>query len=54
MIKAVIVERGDTLSHIAERMLGDWSKWTVLASFNKLANPHMIRPGDVIKIPGKV
>lgn len=51
-VKAVvIVEKGDTLSHIAERFLGRALAWPVLARLNQLRNPHLIFPGQVIQLP---
>ena len=43
-----VVERGDTLSHIAR--LYD-TTWPVLAEYNALTNPHLIFPRQVIRIP---
>lgn len=42
------VKAGDTLSHIANRYGISWRK---LAEYNKLANPHLIRVGQQIRIP---
>lgn len=51
VIAAVIVEKGDTLSEIAERELGRASAWRWIAAFNRLANPHLILPGQIIVLP---
>lgn len=45
---AVIVEKGDTLSEIAERELGRASGWKLLAMMNQIPDPHLIHPGDLI------
>lgn len=50
---AVIVEKGDTLSAIAERELGRASGWKLIAKLNPRLrdNPHLIHPGDIIALP---
>lgn len=45
-----IVKRGDTLSSIATTFN---TTYQVLASYNKIKNPNIIRVGQVIKIPTK-
>jgi nucleoid-associated protein YgaU len=42
-----IVQEGDTLSHIGE---GTGHSWRTLAQLNNLENPHLIFPGQVIKL----
>lgn len=49
-----IVQKGDTLSEIADRLLGDPKKWQELADKNNIANEYLIQPGQKIYIPGKV
>lgn len=44
------VVQGDTLWAIAKRYLGDGSKYTQLAKLNNLANPNVIKVGQVIKL----
>lgn len=51
MKRAVIVERGDTLSSIAQRVTGRASAWPRLAAMNRLRNPHLIFPGQIIVVP---
>lgn len=46
--KAYTVVSGDTLSHIAAKHKTTWQK---LAEYNKLSNPDLILPGQVILIP---
>lgn len=48
------VRSGDTLGKIAQRQLGKASDWPVLYSLNrgKLASPHQIYPGQVLRMPG--
>ncbi|MCX6131345.1 MAG: LysM peptidoglycan-binding domain-containing protein, partial [Proteobacteria bacterium] len=43
-----IVQKGDTLAKISQRVYGDGSKWTEIANFTGLANPRLIYPGDVV------
>lgn len=45
-----IVVSGDVLWKIAEKY---GTTWEALAKYNGLANPHLIFPNQVIKIPGK-
>jgi nucleoid-associated protein YgaU len=45
------VESGDSLWAIAERFYGDGSKYQVIADASGIANPDLIRPGQVLTIP---
>ncbi len=45
-----IVEAGDTLWDISERVVGDAYAWPKVWSFNpQITNPHWIYPGDLIR-----
>ena len=48
------VQRGDSLSQIAKRELGSYNLWNVIYEANRdqLSNPNVIRPGQVLTIPG--
>lgn len=48
-----LVERGDTLSHIAQRFYGKASGWHDIFEANRdqLDDPDRIQPGQVLKIP---
>jgi len=48
-----VVERGDTLSHIAQRFYGKASGWRDIFEANRdqLDDPDRIQPGQVLKIP---
>lgn len=46
-----IVQRGDRMTTIAERFLGDRLKFHLLARYNGLRTPS-IEPGQVLRIPG--
>ncbi|PKK89631.1 MAG: hypothetical protein CVV64_13210 [Candidatus Wallbacteria bacterium HGW-Wallbacteria-1] len=46
-----VVKSGDCLSLIARKVLNDATLWPRLASYNGLANPNLIFPGQLISIP---
>ena len=47
------VKAGDSLSKIAQRELGDASKWHSIydANRDKISNPDLIHPGQVLTMP---
>lgn len=45
------VVKGDCLWNIAVRAYGDGFKWTEIAKVNKLSNPNLIHPGDILILP---
>ena len=45
------VVEGDSLWDIAVRSYGDGYQWVKIAKANNLANPDLIYPGNVFKIP---
>ena len=47
------VVKGDSLSKIAKRELGDANKWHAIYEANKdrIKNPDLIYPGDVLTLP---
>jgi nucleoid-associated protein YgaU len=47
------VQKGDTLSAIAQHHYGKASKWHAIFDANRdqLDNPDLIRPGQVLKLP---
>jgi nucleoid-associated protein YgaU len=45
------VVKGDYLWSIALRAYGDGYRWTEIAKANKLVNPNIIHPGNVLKLP---
>ena len=51
--RTVTVKAGDSLSKIAKRELGDADKWRVIfdANRDKISNPDLIHPGQVLNIP---
>jgi len=46
-----IVRKGDTLWSIAETHLGSGNRWKEIAEINPGLNPHMLKIGQVIKLP---
>lgn len=46
------IARGESLSIIAEQYLGNKFNFYVLARYNGLGNPSLVKAGDVIKVPG--
>lgn len=48
------VQSGDSLSRIAKRELGSYNLWNVIYEANRdqISDPNMIRPGQVLVIPG--
>lgn len=47
------VQKGDTLSHIAQHHYGKASRWHAIFEANRdqLTDPDRIRPGQVLKLP---
>lgn len=45
------VVKGDNLWDISVRAYNDGYKWIELAKINNLANPDLIHPGNILKIP---
>lgn len=43
-----IVERGDTLAIIAEKVYGDREQWREIRQLTGMENPHLIYPGEVV------
>jgi nucleoid-associated protein YgaU len=51
--RTVTVKAGDSLSKIAKSELGDASQWKAIyeANKDKIKDPDMIHPGQVLNIP---
>ena len=45
------MQRGDTLSAIAQQEYGDAGRWRQIAAANGIANPRALQPGTVLTIP---
>ena len=50
--KTYVVQKGDTLWAIAERVLGDGSRYVELATLNGISDPNKIHIGQELKIDG--
>lgn len=50
-VKKYTVKKGDTLWGIAKKYYNDGTKYSVLASYNKIVNPNLIYVGQVILLP---
>ena len=52
-VRTVTVKEGDSLSKIAKRELGDADKWHAIydANRDKIKNPDLIHPGQVLTLP---
>lgn len=51
--RSYVVQAGDSLSKIAEKLLGDADRWREIfeANEDKIDDPNSIRPGQELKIP---
>ena len=51
--RTITVQAGDSLSKIAKRELGDADKWHAIyeANRDKITNPDLIHPGQVLTLP---
>jgi nucleoid-associated protein YgaU len=51
--RTVTVQAGDSLSKIARREYGDANKWHAIfeANRDKIKNPDLIHPGQVLTLP---
>lgn len=45
------VRKGESLSEIATRYLGSSRHWKVIADYNRIAQPNLVREGTVLRIP---
>ena len=50
-VRQYVVEKGDTLSLIAEKVYGDKNKWHKIRDANKIKNVNALRPGTKLIIP---
>lgn len=50
-VKSRIVQRGDTLMAIAAAEYGDATNWRPIALANRIANPRLLAPGQILVIP---
>lgn len=50
---AVVIEEGDTLSHVARTLAGDATLWPEMLALNPglETHPDLIHPGDTYLVP---
>lgn len=51
LVREVLVKKGDTLSHISKRFSGRGGYYPQILLFNSIKNPHLIYPGDLLRVP---
>jgi LysM repeat protein len=49
--KTYVVQSGDTLSGIAKKILNNIDRWPEIQSLNKIQNPNLLKPGQILKMP---
>ena len=49
--KLITIEKGDTLWDLCEEYLKDPLRWRELSKYNDFTNPHLIYPGEKLRIP---
>ena len=47
----ITIEKGDTLWHLCQEHLKDPLRWRELSKHNDFTNPHLIYPGEELRIP---
>ena len=47
----ITIEKGDTLWHLCQEHLKDPLRWRELSKYNDFTNPHLIYPGEKLRIP---
>jgi LysM repeat protein len=50
-MREYVVQHGDTLLSIAEKMLGQASRWPEIANLNNIRNPNLIFIGQRLSLP---
>lgn len=51
LVREVQVKKGDTLSHISKRFSGRGAYYPQILLFNRIKNPHLIYPGELLRVP---
>lgn len=49
--RLITIEKGDTLWDLCQEYLKDPLKWRELSKYNDFTNPHLIYPGEKLRIP---
>ena len=47
----ITIEKGDTLWSLCQKYLEDPLQWRELSKYNDFTNPHLIYPGEKLRIP---
>lgn len=50
-VTSYLVKKGDTLWDLADKRLGDGSRWKEIAKLNKVSDPRKLQIGTKLKIP---
>lgn len=51
LVREVQVKKGDTLSHISKRFSGRGAYYPQILLFNRIKNPNLIYPGELLRVP---
>ncbi|MGB4598547.1 MAG: LysM peptidoglycan-binding domain-containing protein [Trichlorobacter sp.] len=51
LVREVLVKKGDTLSHLSKRFSGRGTYYPQILLFNSIKNPHLIYPGNLLRVP---
>lgn len=51
LVREVTVKRGDTLSRLSKQYAGRGYYYPQILLFNTIRNPHLIYPGQVLRVP---
>lgn len=51
LVREVQVKKGDTLSRISKRFSGRGAYYPQILLFNRIKNPNLIYPGDLLRVP---
>ena len=52
-IEEYVFVAGDTLTHLAHRLYGDWRLWRTIADRNHIVDARTIEPGAVLLVPAR-
>lgn len=50
-VERYVVQPGDTLARIALELYGDAKRYVLLAEFNGISDPNLLRVGQVLRVP---
>ena len=52
-MRVYVVQKGDTLWSISERLLGSGRRWKEIVEMNPGLVPHQLRIGQTLRIPSR-